>query len=149
MKKGTAIYDYLDQLGVFATGSALDLEAAKKMYWKNVRKKWKQERRKQKKGYTVFLSKEEVSQIKKIIGTKRSGITGYIQQATLSTLKNKYVVEKDMIGKVRVALYSFYNRIEEVAGNKERAITTNQLLNEIELLQQKILAILQGKNNNV
>lgn len=144
MKKSCALYDHLTATGLLETGNAHAIAQAKKAYWADIRKAWKAQQRKEKKGHTVFLTEEEVSRIRKIVGTQRSGVTGYIKQATLATISNLSPMDKKIIGEVRAHLYGFYNTvIEQTTQNNIPEKAIEQLLDEIEVLQQNILSSLQ------
>lgn len=145
LKKHSGIYEYLNEQGLLNQGTEEMIALAKKQYWAAVRKAWKEKRRKEQKGYTVFVTKDEISSIRKVIQDRKGGIAGYIKQATLAAAAGTHSMDKKVVGQVRELLFQHYNKVSAyTTGISMSEEVSEVLLYEIETLQHSIIAVLQG-----
>lgn len=139
MRAKSGLYEYLEKAGVLANGSKEAIEQAKKKYWSLVRKEWQKAKRKESKGYTIFLSPAEHTEVLRAMKHGTASVTSFIKQSALHAARNSHSVDRVMVGKIREAFFEAYNAIE----GKGQAMHSAPLLSELALLEKKILALLQ------
>lgn len=142
-KKGSGVLDYLETSGILEWGSYEDIEHAKKMYWTNVRKDYKKQKRKECKSITIFLSPEELHTITKAMH-KGCKLTAWVKDSVIAFSTKEQCVDKIAVGEIRQAFMMHYLAIqafEETNSLPEKIAET--LLHQIARLEEKTLQLLK------
>jgi len=148
-KKQSGIYLVLEKNGLLEHGSTEEIVVAKKLYWVNVRKTWKQAYRKEYKSYTISFSNKE-QRLLRIAGDKtRTSINSVIKNACMSALAGEQHVDKKTAGAIRELLIHFQNDLQSVFDTtRHPEAFAKMILNKFATLENNILSLLHKKENN-
>jgi hypothetical protein len=115
-KKHTTLYDYLDQSGVMAWGTADDIERSKVEYWKRYRTDKKRQERKKRKEYAVALDKKEQAYIEREALLLGKSVSMFLKDAAFAYLGTFYLNpnKADLI-KIEQILSRYYSELERIS----------------------------------
>jgi uncharacterized protein (DUF1778 family) len=85
-KYHTALYQYLDRTGALATEDKKKIQEAKEMFWKDYRKTYSRNMRKEKRSLNISFTQKEFKLISKA-AESHPNITSYIRQAALTLVQ--------------------------------------------------------------
>jgi hypothetical protein len=114
VKKGSGIYTYLQATGLLEHGTEDQIIAAKKMYWKQFRKIWKQQHRIEHKSYTISFSAKEQKIVHNAAKQAHTSITTFIKNSCLQTPTSTPIIDKKAIGKIRELLLLFHSELDKL-----------------------------------
>lgn len=140
MRKGTAIYDYLEKTGVLSVGTATEISEAKKKYWSTVRNEWKKKRRQECQGFTIFFTKDEMKTINEKV--KSGAVSTFIKQATLSFAQDKPMVNKKLLGEIRAVLFTHYQELHKLIEITRFDKIENNPLQTAKAIEEKLFKLL-------
>jgi hypothetical protein len=144
VKRGSALYGFLETTGLLEHGTKEDIAAAKKMYWSQVRKAWKQTHRKEYKSYTICFSPKEHSLLASEANTTTSSINKFIKNACMQMMVGSSGMNKKTIGKVREALMLFHSELQNLDKDLHHSNTHIKLIIEkFATLENSILSLLK------
>lgn len=149
IKKGSAIYEYLQNTGLLEHGSAAQIEGAKKLYWQSVRRQWKQQHRSQIKSYTIFLSAKQQRKLEKASKEVKVSINAFIKNSCLAVIQEQATVDKKTIGIIRASLIHAHTEIRTaLASYSVNPLLSDVILNNLTKLQQSVFSVLHHHSNS-
>jgi len=139
VKTGTGVWLYLEQSGVLEHGTSEEIEAARKAYWKEVRKKWKQEKRT---AITLLLSDEEYKVIGRAAKKHHRSPTAITKQAALSYITTEFIVpDTAALQEIRLLLARTYLTLQTLTENCDIAPELGVYV--LQRLEQQVLQHLE------
>lgn len=137
LKKGN-LYSYLDASKVLESNNEALIAAARKQYWLDYRKKWRQQRRKDKKELLTEWSSEELRLLTECARKNKRSRSKFIHVATLAYINKVYVVPDQVeVRRIAQMLAMTYNLIKEMKVNVESK-TIDVLLEHVFELERNV-----------
>jgi len=90
--KKTSIYSHLDSTKVLEHGTAAEVEAAKKAYWKAYKAAWRKCQRNQFKQFTIALTEPETKQIRVAAKKHKRSCSRFIKESCFAYINRAYLV---------------------------------------------------------
>lgn len=148
-KKQSGIYSFLDQSGLLEHGTVDEIIAAKKLYWSDIRKEWKQQHRKDYKSYTIFFSAKEQHLLEQALSKAKCSINSFIKNACLRVLNESPGVDAKTIGAIRELLVNFYSDVQLYCENPiQTALQFDSFLEKFMVLEKSILSLLKPQTTS-
>lgn len=92
LKKNSALYAYLKKIGVLETNDEVIIAHAKRLYWKEYKKQFAKNKRRQQKAITVFMNKQEYKTISEVAHKHKRSVTAYIKESSLCYAQQRFLV---------------------------------------------------------
>lgn len=141
MKKNSALYGYLESIGVLQSGSPAEIEQAKHQYWSIVRKEWRRNQRKECKSVTILLRLKQYSKLKNEAIRNKISVTRYIKEAALSQVGRSSCINKELLGEIRQVFFDHYSAIDQRLANK--SIDRGEVMNSLQELEKKVFELIR------
>lgn len=140
------VYSYLKSKGVLEKGTHDDIQRIRNEYWKEYRRKWRNENRKAKKEFTISLSKDELLELTREARRHKLSKTQFIKQACFAYINKSFIVPDSLeVKRISQLLSMIYNSIRELlTENKVEFNSGRNLLESIQKLEREILPTLQN-----
>lgn len=146
--KEPKLYTYLNELGLLKSTDKVLVDAAKKEYWNLYKRNWQQQKRAEKKSFTVFFNSNEFAVISE--GAKKHSLTAIemVKNAALAYLKQTFLT-LDAVSTLEIkqtlalTLSAICHAIDEEKISVELGST---LLGKIEDMERTILIRLEAPN---
>lgn len=142
-KKHTGVYGFLDASGLLENGTGKQIEAAKKQYWKDYKKKWYKEHKENSKPFKIVVDLKQAKKIEQQAKKFHLHPATYIKQASLSN--NQIIINPATVGEIRELIVLHHNSLlsflEEDKLPKQIA---NQLISQVSRLENRILEFLSS-----
>src|ERR1700682_361398 len=119
----SAMWEYLESVGVLEKGSDAEIKAAKKAYWKIYFTKYKKQQRSSKPEYTVNFSKEKKEYERISLAAKKHNmtVTAFLRSAVLAYMNHTFVVpDRMLVARLEQMLSDCLNEIKRIVHSKER-----------------------------
>ncbi|HTB30847.1 MAG TPA: hypothetical protein VK808_02415 [Bacteroidia bacterium] len=123
IKQNSPIWQYLNSVGVLEKGIVEEIKSAKKQYRKDYLLTYKQKQRKEKKEYTVMLSRENGEFERITVAAKKHSlpVTVFLKTATLAYLNQYYIVpDRAQLAKMEQLLAQCLNQVQTITRTKEK-----------------------------
>lgn len=109
------LYSYLKSSGVLENGTHEEIQKVKKEYWKQYKKKWRNNKRRQDKEIAVSFSKDEFREITTESKRHKLSRTQFIKQSCFAYLNKSFIVpDIKEVRKISQLLSLTYNSIQEL-----------------------------------
>lgn len=138
-KRNSKLWEYLEASGVLEKGSDEEIKAVRRAYWKNYWFEYKQKQRKGKPEFSVYFSKTngDYETVERAARKHSLTITGFIHSATLSYIRQTYIVpDKLQVAKLEQLLADCLNEIKTIIKPKERYFWERD--QRLELIERRI-----------
>lgn len=146
MKRNTkdGLITYLSNNGILEKGNAVEILQAKKLYWNEYKRKWRLEKRRNEKEFTISLTNDELSMLSKEAKRHKRSITRFIKESSLAYINKVYLVPDVIeLRQIHQAISMVYNLAENLYyDQKVDSKTGIQLLKGIQSLESTILPLL-------
>ena len=122
-KNNSAMWDYLESLGILEKGTDEEIKAAKKAYRKIYFLKYKQKQRENKPEFSVYFSNEngEYGRVESAAKKHNMTVTAFIKKAVMAYIEQKYIIPDPLqIGKLEQVLSECLNEVQKIVKTKER-----------------------------
>src|ERR1035437_8416243 len=122
-KNNSAMWDYLESLGILEKGTDEEIKAAKKAYRKIYFLKYKQKQRENKPEFSVYFSNEngEYGRVESAAKKHNMTVTAFIKKAVMAYIEQKYIIPDPLqIGKLEQVLSECLNEVQKILKTKER-----------------------------
>lgn len=141
IRKKSSLYSFLDAKGLLEKGTDEEIKKAKKEYWNQVKRTFRQEKRKREKEFTVSFTMEELKLITDEAKRHQMSRTSYIKTTTLAYLSKRYVVPDEIeVKRISQLLAMNYNVLLQIAEEeKVQSHLGDILLEKILELEKKVL----------
>ncbi|MBK7357752.1 MAG: hypothetical protein IPI45_13595 [Saprospiraceae bacterium] len=140
------LYSYLKSSGVLENGTHEEIQKVKKEYWKQYKKKWRNNKRRQDKEIAVSFSKDEFREITTESKRHKLSRTQFIKQSCFAYLNKSFIVpDIKEVRKISQLLSLTYNSIQElIEENKVENKVARTLMDSIYNLEREILPVLNN-----
>ena len=148
-KNNSAMWEYLESLGILEKGTDEEIKAAKKAYRKIYLLKYKQKQRENKPEFNIYFSNEngEYGRVESAAKKHNMTVTAFIKKAVMAYIEQKYIVPDPLqIGRLEQVLSECLNEIQTIVKTKERFLFDREdkykaIEKKIEKLEAQIDAI--------
>ena len=141
-RKSSALWIYLDSIGILESGSTEEIEAAKRAYWKQYHYNHRRAQRTENAEITVALSRKDGTYKRLNSAAQRHGMTlaAFLRAATESYLSAAYILpDRAVLAHLETLLASCANAIQAVAGSKERYFWQRE--HKIEVMEATVMKL--------
>ena len=115
VKANGGLYQYLLEIGVLENGTHEEIQAARKEYWREYKRKWRKERRRIKKEITISLNRQEWRRITREARRHNLSRTRFLRKACFAYINKSFVVPDEAgVRKIRQLLAMTYNSLQEM-----------------------------------
>ena len=145
IKSGSGLWAYLESSGVL-NGPEEGIAMARKKYWSDFRARWRKQRRKEMKEFTVYFSPADLKVIAKAAVRHKMSRTGYIKRATLSYTDQVFLIP-DLIEVRRISqlLAMTYNLLQQMMEEEKLSSQIGKTLQKkIDALEHEVLIRLKN-----
>lgn len=143
VKQG-GLYQYLEQLGILASGTDAEIKEAKRHYWTMYKATWRKRHRQVSKEIRIQLNDSDLKAITVAAKKHKRSKAIYIKEAALAYYNGRFLVpDVLLVGEIRQLLAMAYTLLHELKSNE--AIPYKKqlgILQEFEALEHKILSLL-------
>jgi ACT domain-containing protein len=144
--KQNSLYTYLETTGVLTHGDDEAILQARKKYWKEYKREWRKNKRKQEKEITTSWKKDELKDLIHAVKLHNTSRSAFIKAATIAYVNKTYIVRDRMeVQRIAQLLALNYNCILEMT--EEHTLTQKDikpLLEKINSLEHTILSSLHN-----
>jgi hypothetical protein len=113
VKKKSEVYAYLQKIGVLETNDEVIITHAKRLYWKEYKKRFAKNKRRQFKATTVFMNKQEYKTIREVAARHKRSVTAYIKESSLCYAQQRFLVPDILaVHEIKEALQLHYVSIQ-------------------------------------
>lgn len=146
LNSNSNLYSYLKSSGVLENGNHDEIQKVKKEYWKEYKRKWRNNKRKMINEITISFTREEFKEITNESKRHKLNRTKFIKQACFAYLNKSFIVpDLKEVKKISQFLAMSYNSIQELtAENKIDFKSSKSLLEAIFNLEREILPVLNN-----
>lgn len=121
MKKTSGVWQYLQDCGVLEHGSAEEIQAARREYWKAYKRAWKKEQRS---SYTISLNSEETKELLRAAAKHHRAPTAFIKEALFAYLHTSFIVpDLATVQEIAILLSRSYCLLQTMAENSDSGDT--------------------------
>jgi len=144
VRKGTAIYAFLDDLGLLENGTAEEIAAAKKEYYRQLKREYKKRKSANERPFEIFLNSSELSHIAALADRLNMSRTRYIKEAALAYSMDKYLVPNtDVIYAIKDLLALNYSALEDLLDEKiVPASAEKRIIEQMADMEERICSLL-------
>jgi hypothetical protein len=144
MRRGSkkqGVYAYLTATGVLEKGTEVEINAVRKKYWSEYKRKWRKSRRKEQEEITTSYTKEEMNILIKAAKEYGMNRTQFIKETTFAYINKSYLIpHKKEVAYIRQLLGMMYNSVNDYRDSDNiRSGSINILLEKINALEKEIL----------
>jgi hypothetical protein len=116
VRKDTGLWNYLNKLGVLATGDDAAIVEARKTYWRNYRSEHKRKKRKQKLSFTLTFTPKETQEMSVKAYAYGYRITKYIKACVRADIERSIVVPYPLVlREIEQLLLTYLNTVKEIS----------------------------------
>ena len=140
LKQKGSMYEYLDSSGVLATNDRKAIEACKQEYYREYKKRWRNERRKIEKEFTVGFNPSELKLIIKAAKEYKRSNSRFIKDAVLAYINLRPVPDIEATNEIKQHLIATNEMIRKLLDNQivPRAVG-KYLLVQMNYLEKEIM----------
>ncbi|MGB5024438.1 MAG: hypothetical protein WBO44_03770 [Saprospiraceae bacterium] len=142
----SSLYAFLKSSGILENGTHEEIQKVKKEYWRQYKKNWRNNKRKQDKEIAVSFSKDEFKEI--TTGAKRHNLsrTQFIKRSCFAYMNKSFIVpDVKEVRKITQLLSLTYNSIQELfEENKVEHKVGRALMDSIYNLEREIFPVLNN-----
>ena len=137
------MYHYLQSSGVLDTGDAADIANKRKEYWREVKKKWKQQKKQTSAEFVLYFNDVELLEIAKAAQAHGMSKTRYCRNAVLAYTRKRYLVPGAAAINHLVQLLSLnYAALQDIAKDKFQTSSSTALLEKMTQLELQVRSAL-------
>jgi hypothetical protein len=144
MENHQSLYVFLEPY--LENGTAAEIAAARKSFWKEYRKNWNRQKRSEQKEIAVFYSKKEFRIIESAAQAHKLSCSKFVKESSLAYCSKEFIVHnQETVQDITLALARTYNLIQTLTD--EQCIeeqTGERVMAKIESLETVVL----GKLHN-
>ncbi len=146
VKSKSNIYTYLQSKGVLENGSHEEIQNARKEYWSEYKRNWRNEKRKKEKEFTISLNSDELKILSKAAKNHKISRTAFIKMAVFAYINTLFIVPDSMeVRKITQLLSMNYNSIQELIDEEKiNTLDGKIILQKIYELEREILPLLHN-----
>ena len=140
------LYSHLKSSGVLENGTHDEIQKVKKEYWKEYKRKWRNNKRKMVNEITISFTLEEFKEINNESKRHKLNRTNFIKQACFAYLNKSFIVpDLKEVKKISQILALSYNSIQEMTEeNKIDFKSGKSIIEVIYKLEREILPVLNN-----
>lgn len=144
IKKNSNLYHFLHKIGVLENGTPEEIQAARKEYWREYKRRWRKRRRRNEKEITISLCHEEWQLLSQEARCHKLSRTRFLKLACLAYMNKSFVVPDVMqIRHISQLLAMTYNSLQEMLDENKIAIDDGRKVQDsVRRLEMNILPIL-------
>ena len=146
VKINSGVYGFLLTRGVLEKGTDQEIQNARREYWKEYKRKWRNEKRKTEKELTASFNSEELKLLTQEAKRHKMSRTQFMKQTSLAYISKNYIVPNIYEVKQIAQLLSMtYNSMQDLVD--ENKVSSNIGRNSLEIiyqLEREILPILHN-----
>lgn len=136
-KQQSGIQEFLAKSGILEHGSAEQITEQKRVYWKAYRNRWKHQKKKKRKLFTIDFSFAEFNTIQKLAQIHHRSVTRYVRESCLAYGNQTLLLpNEEMTASIHEKLTLIYHRLCDCADIQEiqpEVISAlHQQLNEVQ-----------------
>ncbi|MBK6545768.1 MAG: hypothetical protein IPG12_10925 [Saprospiraceae bacterium] len=138
------LYAFLNSSGILKSGTQEEIQKVKMEYWRQYKKNWRNNKRKQDKEIAVSFSKDEFKEITLEAKKHKLSRTQFIKQSCFAYINKSFIVlDIKEVRKISQLLSLTYNSIQElIEENKVEQKVGRALMDSIYKLEREILPVL-------
>jgi hypothetical protein len=146
VKSKSNIYAYLQSKGVLENGSHEEIQNARKKYWSEYKRNWRNEKRKKEKEFTISLNSDELKIFTKAAKGHEVSRTAFIKQAAFAYINTSFIIPDNIeIRKITQLLAMNYNSIQELIDEEKiNTLAGKIVLEKMHELERDILPLLHN-----
>lgn len=141
----SSVYAFLHASGVLENGTHEEIQSARKAYWKEYKRKWRNEKRRKEKELTVSLDKIELNSLSLEARRHKISRTQFLKQAAFAYMNQSFIVPNTAeVNRIAQLLSMTYNSIQDLLENDAMSFNVGRdALTTIGKLELDILPTLQ------
>ena len=140
---GSGVYNYLQSSGVLDTGDAAEIANKRKEYWRDVKKKWKQQKKQTSAEFVLYFNDAELLEISKAAQAHGISKTRYCRNAVLAYTHTRYLVPSAAAINHLVQLLSLnYAALQDIAKDQFQTSSSTVLLEKMSQLELQVRSAL-------
>ena len=149
-KHTSGVWQFLELSGVLTTGSSEDIAQKRKEYWRNQKRIWKQERRKNETEFKICFTDTELKGIAKAASLHKMSRSRFIKQTALAYVGSGYVIPNiEELHKIKTALSLNYSALQEMVETDTVPYELGmELMQRIENLEQVVFEHLANSKSS-
>ena len=138
------LYSYLKSSGVLENGTHDEIQKVKKDYWKEYKRKWRNNKRKMVNEITISFTREEFKKISNESKRHKLNRTNFIRQACFAYLNRTFIVpDAKEVKRIAQQLSMTYNSIQGlIEENSIEFKSGKSILESIYKLERELLPVL-------
>ncbi len=118
VKGRSSVYAFLHESGVLDTGTHEEIQSARKAYWKEYKRKWRNEKRRKEKEITVSLDNLELNSLSLEARRHKITRTQFLKLAAFAYINRSFIVpDKVEVRQIEQLLSMTYNSIQDLLEN--------------------------------
>ncbi|HRF75747.1 MAG TPA: hypothetical protein PLJ00_03280 [Chitinophagales bacterium] len=140
-KIGSNVNSYLRATGILEHGTHDQIQAARKKYWSEYKRKWRNEKRKKEKEFTISLDAEQQKIIAQVSKSHKLSRTAFMKSAIFGYINTTFIVpDSHEVKKISQLLAMTYNSIQELfEENGIDTLSVKELLERLAELEREVL----------
>lgn len=142
----SSVYSFLKSSGVLDKGTNEDIQDKRGEYWREYKRKWRNQNRKKNKEFAISFSPEELKELSVVAKRHNVSKTKFIKQAYLAYINKSFIVPGIVeVRKISQLLSMTYNSIQEsMESNKIEFKNGKDILERIYKLEREIVPALHN-----
>ena len=147
-KTSESLYIFLEQQGVLDTADDASIRDAKKKYWAEYKRTWRQTKRQQSKTFSVLVTPKEAQRIAATAEQHHTSPTNFVKQLALAHCDKRPLVDAVLLGEIRALLALQYNLLQTVVDDEQIPAHLGYiLLDRMATLERQVLEFINPKKS--
>jgi hypothetical protein len=146
LKRKTSLYTFLKSIGILENGTNDEIQNARKEYWRKYKCRWRNEKRKKEKEFTISLNRDELTLLNLEAKRHKASRTKFIKHAAFAYINKIYLVpNQSEVRQIAQLLALTYNTIQDlIEENKIDIHISRGVLKSIHKLEREVLPLLSN-----
>lgn len=142
----STVYAFLRSKGVLENGTHEEIQSTRKEYWNEYKRKWRNEKRRKEKEFTVSLSNDELKLLTLEAKRHKLSRTQFLKQSSFAYINKSFIIPDSLeVRRIAQLLSMTYNSIRELLEeNKVSFKIGRDALETIQQLEREILPSLHN-----
>ena len=144
IKNKSSLYKFLEPF--LETGSAEAIAEARKQYWREYKTKWRKDKRKKEKEFTISFTDKELKIINQHAGKHQRSCTKFIKESALAYCTKQFLFpDITALNNIRELLALNYNAIQQLYEDSSLpTLQTEDMMTKMAELEKEVLTLLQN-----
>ncbi len=140
---GSGVYQYLQASGVLDSRDNAAIVAKRKEYWREVKRKWKLQKKQSSTEFVLYFNDAELQEITKAAKAHGISKTRYCRNAVMSYTHKRYLVQSPAaINHIAQLLSLNYAALQDISNGQSPTISGTVLLEKMAQLEQQVRSAL-------